>query len=104
MPPPCRTTTRGIIKFDPGISGGVSLSVQANPAAAVSLGAPWIRLQADISTSTASFDRSFNNFANAGIKVLPVATFNGRTPTVQEAQNLGNWAARYGPGGTFWAS
>ena len=41
-------------------------------------------------------------FVAKGIKVQPLAGFHGRVPTAQEAQNLRNWALRFGPGGTFW--
>jgi hypothetical protein len=41
-------------------------------------------------------------YARAGIRPLLLATFYGRLPTTAEAQNMGSWAAAYGPGGTFW--
>ncbi|CAA9492320.1 MAG: hypothetical protein AVDCRST_MAG30-1442 [uncultured Solirubrobacteraceae bacterium] len=47
---------------------------------------------------------TFDLYADAGIRILPLAGFAGRIPTVAEAQNLAGWAKAYGPGGTFWAN
>ena len=41
-------------------------------------------------------------YAARGITVQPLAGFHARLPSTQEAQNLRNWALRFGPGGTFW--
>ena len=42
--------------------------------------------------------------ANKGMEVLLLAGFDHSMPTVAEAQNLGQWARAFGPGGTFWAT
>jgi len=36
------------------------------------------------------------------LRMLLLASFKSRLPTTAEAQNVGSWAAAYGPGGTFW--
>jgi hypothetical protein len=41
-------------------------------------------------------------FARAGVKPLLLASFDGTLPSPAEAQNLASWAARFGPGGSFW--
>ena len=41
--------------------------------------------------------------ASEGVEVILLAGFEGRIPSTQEAQSLGAWAKRFGPGGTFWA-
>ena len=66
------------------------------------LGVHTARIEFGIGTSAGSLASDVDAYARAGIRPLLLATFGGRTPTTAEAQNLGGWAAAYGPGGTFW--
>jgi hypothetical protein len=66
------------------------------------LGARTARIEFGVGTSAASLASDIDAYAKAGIRPLLLATFYGRTPSTAEAQNLGSWAAAYGPGGTFW--
>jgi hypothetical protein len=67
-----------------------------------SLGAHTARLAYGIGTPASNMASVVDAYAKAGIRPVLLATFYGRTPTTAEAQNLGGWAAMYGPGGTFW--
>jgi hypothetical protein len=67
-----------------------------------SLGVHTARIELGVGTSAASMASDIDAYARAGIRPLLLATFYGRTPTAAEAQNVGSWAAAYGPGGTFW--
>jgi hypothetical protein len=66
------------------------------------LGARTARIEFGAGTSASRLASDIDAYARAGIRPLLLATFYGRTPTVAEAQNVGSWAAAYGPGGTFW--
>jgi hypothetical protein len=66
------------------------------------LGATLARVEFDVASPPGELARFMRAFTVKGIKVQPLAGFHGRVPTVQEAQNLRNWALRFGPGGTFW--
>jgi hypothetical protein len=67
------------------------------------LGARSARLELDVSTPAEEMDEVVDLYARAGIRPLLLAGFHGRLPTSAEARNLGGWAARFGPGGAFWA-
>lgn len=66
------------------------------------LGAKSARMEFDINTPAADLASAVDAYAKAGIQPLLLAGFQGRTPTLAEADNLATWAAAYGPGGTFW--
>ncbi|HZV73270.1 MAG TPA: hypothetical protein VFF79_06110, partial [Conexibacter sp.] len=66
------------------------------------MGAHTARMEFGIGTSASSMASVIDQYARAGIRPMLLASFYGRTPTTAEAQNLGSWAAAYGPGGTFW--
>ena len=68
------------------------------------LGARRARVEFDIATPASAMASTFDAYARAGVQVLPLASFNGRSPTSAESANLATWAAAYGPGGTFWAA
>ncbi|MCW2994870.1 MAG: hypothetical protein JWQ18_2365, partial [Conexibacter sp.] len=64
------------------------------------LGTKHARMEFDINSSVASMTPIIAAYAQAGIKPLLLATFNGRTPTDAEARNLATWAAAFGPNGS----
>jgi hypothetical protein len=66
------------------------------------LGAHTVRVEVEIGTPVSQMESMIGEFAQAGVKVLLLAGFAGTMPTPAEAQNLAGWAARFGPGGTFW--
>lgn len=68
------------------------------------LGARLARVEFNINTPAANMRATVGDFANKGMSVILLAGFHGRIPTSAEAQNLGNWAREFGPGGTFWQS
>jgi hypothetical protein len=66
------------------------------------LGNRLCRVEFDISTPAPTLDRVIGTYARAGIRVQPLAGFQGRLPTESDALRLRSWALRFGPGGTFW--
>ena len=66
------------------------------------LGTKLARVEFDVASPASELGRFVRAFRAKGIKVQPLAGFHGRVPTAQEAQNLRNWALRFGAGGTFW--
>jgi hypothetical protein len=86
--------------FRMGVVGGAALSYELS--FLKSLGAHTARLEFAAGTSASSMASVIDAYARAGIRPLLLAGFGGRLPTTAESQNLGSWAAAYGPGGTFW--
>ncbi|HKG37810.1 MAG TPA: glycosyl hydrolase [Conexibacter sp.] len=86
--------------FQMGLAAGAALSYELS--FLKSLGAHTARIEYGIGTSASSMASVIDAYARAGIRPLLLAGFRGRLPTSAEAQNLGSWAAAYGPGGTFW--
>lgn len=66
------------------------------------LGAHTVRMEAEIEAPASQLAPWVTSYASAGIRILPLAGFEGRIPTSAQARNLATWAAAYGPGGTFW--
>ncbi|MHB1537090.1 MAG: hypothetical protein ACYCUM_10210 [Solirubrobacteraceae bacterium] len=60
------------------------------------------RLEFEINTPVSEMAPIIEAYAAAGVKPLLLAAFEGRIPSSAEAQNLGNWAAAFGPGGSVW--
>jgi hypothetical protein len=87
--------------FQMGVVGGSALSYELS--FLKSLGAHTARIEFGIGTSASNMASVIDAYARAGIRPLLMASFRGRLPSIGEAQNLGSWAAAYGPGGTFWA-
>jgi len=91
------------------VDAGRGLSVGVNTGSAVqwelpfvqTLGAHRARMEFDISTPVSQMEPVIAAYAAAGIQPLLLAGFQGRMPTVAEADNLASWAAAFGPGGTF---
>jgi len=67
------------------------------------LGAHTARMEFSADTSASSMASTIDTYAKAGIRPMLLATFASDMPTSAEAQNVGTWAAAYGPGGSFWA-
>jgi hypothetical protein len=72
--------------------------------ATTQLGAKLVRIEFSVGTTAAQMQPVIARYAAIGVRVLPLAGFYGTLPTPAQAQNLGGWAAAYGPGGSFWAS
>ncbi|HTR90036.1 MAG TPA: hypothetical protein VMG62_08010 [Solirubrobacteraceae bacterium] len=89
-------------------SGSFEMGLVAGSAIAWEL--PWmealragtVRMEFAINTPVSAMEPTIAAYANAGIRPLLLAGFYGRLPSSGEAQNLANWAAAFGPGGSFW--
>jgi hypothetical protein len=68
------------------------------------LGAKNVRVEFAIGTPAANLRAAITAHAANGTRVLLLAGFHGRMPTVDEARNVATWAREFGPGGTFWAN
>lgn len=66
------------------------------------LGAHTARMEFSIDTPVSQMESIVGAYAQAGVRPLLLAGFEGRIPSSSEAQNLASWAAAFGPGGTFW--
>jgi hypothetical protein len=66
------------------------------------LGAHTARMEFSINTPVSQMETIIGAYAQAGVRPLLLAGFEGRLPSTAEAQNLASWAAAFGPGGTFW--
>lgn len=84
-----------------GIQGGAN---DWDARVGAKLGAKVVRVEFAIGTPVASMRAYVADYADRGIRILPLAGFHGRLPSVGEAQNVANWAKEFGPGGSFWAS
>jgi len=83
-------------------TGVVSGSYANDYPAVTTLGAKFVRLPYNVYETTAQLEPAISQYAAEGVRVLLLATFDGTMPTPAEARNLATWAARFGPGGTFW--
>jgi hypothetical protein len=86
-----------------GVDAGWAYGGQLDLPAAVQLGAKLVRVEFPIEWTPAQLEATIAAYAEEGVRVDALATFEGRMPTPAEARNLANWAKTYGPGGTFWA-
>jgi hypothetical protein len=66
------------------------------------LGAHTARIEMTIGTPVSQMESIVAAFARADVRPLLLASFDGTLPSPAEAQNLASWAARFGPGGSFW--
>jgi hypothetical protein len=101
IPPVQESPTTGSSSFEPGLNSGSDPTYDVPGAA--KLGAKLVRLDFGIEQSAQSLEPIIADYAAQGIRVLPLADFNGSLPTPAEAQNIAGWAKTFGPGGTFWA-
>ncbi len=95
-PPPPPVTS----SFQMGVVAGSALSYELP--FVQQLGAHTARMEFSAGTSASSMAATIDAYAKAGIRPLLLATFASNMPTSAEAQNVGTWAAAYGPGGSFW--
>jgi hypothetical protein len=95
------TPAKPMASFQPGVNAGTTFEYDIP--GAQRLGAKQVRIYFPIETPAAQIRMTIQKYADVGIRVLLLAVFTGRTPTVAEAQNLATWATAYGPGGSFWA-
>jgi hypothetical protein len=88
----------------PSYTVGISSNPNATrgPLAARSLGSSLVRIEWVIGTPATALDSIVAAYARVGVRVQPLATFDGRIPTRAEAESLRSWALRFGPTGTFW--
>lgn len=87
--------------FQVGINSGPELNRDVKGSEI--LGAKLVRLAWPIGTSPQEMEPVIEGYAQAGIRVAPVATFTGTMPTPSQALSLAGWAKVYGPQGTFWS-
>jgi len=92
----------------PGSGGPFEMGLVAGSAIAYELpyiqqlGAHTARMEFSIDTPVSQMESIVGAYAQAGVRPLLLAGFEGRLPSVAEAQNVASWAAAFGPGGTFW--
>lgn len=68
------------------------------------LGAHASRMEFPITTPVSEMAPIIKAYADAGVQANLLAGFpSGRTPTPAESAALADWAAAFGPGGSFWA-
>ena len=85
-------------------AGAVSGSDVLNEAKVTGrLGARVVRVEFAIGKPAAEMRAAIDAHARNGTRVVPLAGFHARMPTVAEARNLGEWAREFGPGGRFWS-
>lgn len=66
------------------------------------LGAPVARVEWDIATPAERLVPIVTAYAREGVRVQPVAGYEGRIPTPEEAANVGAWARTVGPQAPMW--
>jgi hypothetical protein len=98
-PPPAEAPASVPSQIQTGLNSGTN---PADYEATAMLGAKIVRLGFSIDAPPAQLETPIEKYAAEGVRVLPIAIFDGTIPTSAEAQNLATWAAAYGPGGTFW--
>ncbi|HSZ05119.1 MAG TPA: hypothetical protein VK778_07950 [Solirubrobacteraceae bacterium] len=100
-PAPKEAPAQSSTTFQPGMNSG-SDALYDLPGAE-QLGAKIVRIDVGIEDTVAQLEPIVGAYAEQGIRVAPMADFNGGMPTPAEAQNLASWASAFGPGGSFWA-
>jgi hypothetical protein len=106
-PPPTegspKSPSQPSASFQPGVNAGRVYPGQLDLAAATQLGAKLVRVEFPIEASAAQLEKTIAGYAEIGVRVAPLAAFEGKLPSPAEAQSLSDWVKAYGPGGTFWA-
>lgn len=85
--------------FETGVQAGV---LTRDIAISARLGARVARVEWDISTPAQELRPTVAAYARRGIRVQPLAGYEGRMPTRAEAENVGAWARVVGPQGAMW--
>jgi hypothetical protein len=89
--------------FQPGMNSGWIYQGQLDTQAVTTLKAKVVRVNFPIAWTAAQLRATIAGYAALGVRVAPLASFDGRIPSSAEARNLASWAKAYGPEGTFWA-
>ena len=97
-PPPAPLLSSG--PFEMGVVAGSAIEYELPYIQ--KLGAHTARMEFSINTPVSQMESTIGAYAQAGVRPLLLAGFEGRIPSTPEAQNLASWAAAFGPGGTFW--
>jgi hypothetical protein len=87
--------------FEAGVVSGSDVLNEAKVTGR--LAARVVRVEFAIGKPAAEMRSAIDAHARNGTRVVPLAGFHARMPTVAEARNLGAWAREFGPGGTFWS-
>ena len=66
------------------------------------LGAHTARMEFAINESVSAMEPITEAYARAGVEAPAAGVLHGNVPNSAEAKNVANWAAAFGPGGTFW--
>jgi hypothetical protein len=98
--PPAEELAGGQGELQTGLNSG---TYEFDFPATTTLGAKLVRLPFTIEDGPAQLAYAIEKYAAEGVRVLPLAVFDGTIPTPAQAQSLASWASTYGPGGTFWA-
>ena len=88
--------------FQSGMNAGWVYPGQLDTQAVVTLKAKVVRVNFPIEWTAAQLRPTIAGYAALGVRVAPLASFDGRIPSGAEARNLASWARAYGPEGTFW--
>jgi hypothetical protein len=97
-PSPAPTPAPG--GFEAGVVSGSDVLNEAKVSGR--LGARVVRVEFSIGKPAAEMRAAIDAHARNGTRVVPLAGFHGRMPSVAEARNLGEWAREFGPDGRFW--
>ncbi|MBJ7332820.1 MAG: hypothetical protein JHC95_23200 [Solirubrobacteraceae bacterium] len=85
--------------FVPGVQAGAS---RRDAVVSYVLRAPIARAELEIGTDAATVEQVVRGYAKGGLRVLLLAGFHGRIPSVAEAQSLKEWARVAGPAAPLW--
>ena len=97
-PPPPAPVSSG--PFEMGVVAGSAIAYELP--FIQQLGAHTARMEFSIGTPVSQMESIVGAYAQAGIRPLLLAGFEGSMPSTAEARNLASWAAAFGPNGTFW--
>jgi hypothetical protein len=101
VPAPSPAPAPALGGFEAGAVSGADVLTDAKVTGR--LGARVVRVEFAIGKPAAELRAAIDAHARNGTRVVPLAGFHARMPTVAEARNLGAWAREFGPGGTFWS-
>jgi hypothetical protein len=101
-PPPKESPAPGTGSFQFGINSNTWL--ERDVPGSVKLGAKIVRIEFEVGETAAEMEPVIAGYAAKGIRVAPLAGFEGTLPTPAQARGLASWAKAYGPGGTYWAA
>ncbi|MBJ7518066.1 MAG: hypothetical protein JHC84_00100 [Solirubrobacteraceae bacterium] len=85
--------------FETGVQAG---ALQRDVTISARLGAPVARVEWAVGTPVADLRPIVAAYARRGIRVQPLAGFEGRLPSPREVENLGSWARALGRDGAMW--